>query len=408
MAQGLKSPSSHMQAFVLTPLAAQDQAVEVVERKGAGHPDSICDALAEQLSRDLCAAYLSKFGSILHHNVDKALLSAGRAHAAFGGGSVETPMEIYLGGRASGGLGGQSLPVADIAVEGARGWLREHLHALDVDRHVRIHPLLHPGSHDLQGLFACGAAGLPRANDTSIGVGYAPLSRLEQMVLALDQALATEITRGQRPSWGEDIKIMAVRSGAQVRLTLSCALIARHIADGSAYLAEKAAIAQLATDTARTFGFPKCQVAVNAADRPEAGELFLTVTGTSAEAGDDGQVGRGNRINGLITPGRPMSLEAAAGKNPVSHVGKIYNVAALDIATLVAARWPEVRRAECLLVSQIGAPIDRPAVAEVRVCVEDLGVVNDLTGPVGEIVADTLAHLPARLEDYATGRIRLY
>lgn len=396
-----------MQGFVLTALAAREEIVEVVERKCAGHPDSICDALAEQLSRDLCAAYLARFGTILHHNLDKALLSAGRARAAFGGGTVETPIEIYLGGRATGALGDATVPVADIAVEGARRWLRGHLHALDVDRHVKIHSLLHPGSQDLQGLFARGAAALPRANDTSIGVGYAPLSPLEQTVLAIDRRLAAEISRDPRSPWGEDIKIMAVRTGSDVRVTISCALIGGYLADARAYLDAKAAIAHLVTETTGAFGFPDCQVAVNAADRPDAGEVYLTVTGTSAEAGDDGQVGRGNRINGLITPCRPMSLEAAAGKNPVSHVGKIYNVAARDIASRVAGRWPEIRRAECLLVSQIGAPIDRPAVAEVRISLDDVSA-GDFAPAIAEVVAETLSGLSARIADYTRGHIQLY
>ena len=68
---------------------------------------------------------------------------------------------------------------------------------------------------------------------------------------------------------------------------------------------------------------------VNALDDPKASDesgIYLTVTGLSAEQGDDGEVGRGNRVNGLITPSRAMSLEAAAGKNAVAHVGKLYNL----------------------------------------------------------------------------------
>ncbi len=68
-----------MRDLVLSPLATSDD-VEVVERKGAGHPDTICDALAETLSRNLCREYQSRFGYILHHNVDKALLCGGRAN----------------------------------------------------------------------------------------------------------------------------------------------------------------------------------------------------------------------------------------------------------------------------------------------------------------------------------------
>jgi S-adenosylmethionine synthetase len=397
-----------MDGFILTPIILDARAVEVVERKGAGHPDTICDALAEQLSRDLSAAYRARFGAILHHNVDKALLSAGRSAPAFGGGRIEAPIEIYLAGRATAEAGGETVPVGEIAIEGARRWLATHLHALDVDRHVRIHPRLHPGSADLRGLFAAGQAGVPRANDTSIGVGYAPLSPLERLVLAVERAVVAQAVPGRRPAWGEDVKVMGVRLGDRVRLTLSCAMIGTHLRDLEAYLGEKSALETLVLETAASFGFASVEVAVNAADRADLGEVYLTVTGTSAEAGDDGQVGRGNRINGLITPGRPMSLEAAAGKNPVSHVGKFYNVAAQAIARRLVADLPEVLYAECLLVSRIGAPITTPAVAEVRIALFEPNALAALAGQVEARVQDALTQLPAAADAFLTGEIGLY
>jgi len=42
----------------------------VVERKGAGHLNAICDASAEPPSRDLCGAYREQFGTLLHHNIE--------------------------------------------------------------------------------------------------------------------------------------------------------------------------------------------------------------------------------------------------------------------------------------------------------------------------------------------------
>lgn len=163
-----------MDALVISPLELSDETIEVVERKGLGHPDTICDALAETLSRNLCREYRRRFGMILHHNVDKALLSGGRAAAEFGGGSVLAPINIYLAGRATSQVGADVVPIAEIAVEESRAWLRSNLHALDADRHVVIHSLIQPGSADLSALFSRRSeADIPLANDTSIGVGYA-------------------------------------------------------------------------------------------------------------------------------------------------------------------------------------------------------------------------------------------
>jgi len=109
-----------METLLITPLETDDQAIEIVERKGLGHPDTICDALAEVLSRNLCREYRSRFGEILHHNVDKALLCGGQAMAEFGGGRVLAPIEIYLAGRAISEVGNVALPISEIAIEGSR------------------------------------------------------------------------------------------------------------------------------------------------------------------------------------------------------------------------------------------------------------------------------------------------
>jgi S-adenosylmethionine synthetase len=104
-------------------------------------------------------------------------------------------------------------------------------------------------------------------------------------------------------------------------------------------------------------------VAVNSADDIKAKSVYITLTGTSAEMGDDGSVGRGNRVNGLITPMRSMTMEAAAGKNPVNHVGKIYSVLASETAASIASEHPDIEDITITLLSQIGQPIDQPRMA---------------------------------------------
>ncbi len=396
-------------SILLSSLAHTDETVEVVERKGVGHPDTICDALAETLSRALSQAYLARFGEILHHNVDKALLCAGRASPAFGGGRVDAPMDIYLGGRAVAQVGRDRLPIREIAVESAPAWLRTHLHALDVDRHVRLHPVLRPGSQDLRSLFRrTGLSAGPLANDTSIGVGYAPLSPLEALVLAVENAINPPQSSARPPAWGEDVKVMGARIGPDVELTISSAMIGVHLSDLDHYLEAKSALEALACETARSSGFASCRVRVNAADDLNAGGVYLTVTGTSAESGDDGQVGRGNRVNGLITPGRPMSLEAAAGKNPVTHVGKLYNVAAHEIAREIVACTPEIAQARCLLLSRIGSPITEPAAVSVQIAAHDAGPVERFRPVIEQSVSNALSRLPERIHDFVAGGIGLY
>jgi S-adenosylmethionine synthetase len=383
--------------------------VEVVERKGLGHPDTICDALAEELSVALSRFYLERFGAVLHHNVDKALLWGGVARAAFGGGEVLAPMEIYLAGRATREVRGVVVPVEELAVETSRRWLREHLHALDAEAHVRFHCLVRPGSQDLVDLFERHAkAGSWLCNDTSIGVGYAPDSPLERAALAVAAHL-DDGARSSAPWLGEDVKVMAVRRGERTRLTVACAFVGKHLADRAAYVERRAALVpELAGIAVRSGLAGDVEVAVNAADDVESGKVYLTVTGTSAESGDDGEVGRGNRASGLITPMRPMTLEATCGKNPVSHVGKLYQVAARELAAAVVAQVPGVAAAECVLVSEIGRPVDQPQIASVRVRTKDGAALADVERSVADVARAELAKIPSIWRRVIAGEVRLY
>jgi S-adenosylmethionine synthetase len=379
--------------------------VEVVERKGIGHPDTICDGIAEQISVDLCKQYRERFGTILHHNVDKVLLCGGAARAEFGGGDVIEPIEIYLAGRATASYRGETIDIHEIATRAARDWLRRHVRGLDLDRGVRVISRLRAGSADLTALFARrGASTTPLANDTSCGVGFAPLTDLERVVLNVERALNSAEAKRIHPEIGEDVKVMGVRRGSAISLTIGCAIVARFVRDLDAYIRGKDAVRTLALGAARSLTKLNVEAIVNAADDPERSELFLTVTGTSAEAGDDGEVGRGNRTSGLITPYRPMTLEAAAGKNPVSHVGKLYNLVAGRIASRVATA--PGADAACLLVSRIGHPIDEPDIVDVCIGGNASGIAD--RARIEEIVRAELAHVADLQDELMRGAVTLF
>jgi S-adenosylmethionine synthetase len=400
-----------MPAFRLTSLDGMpvaDAPVEIVERKGLGHPDTLCDALAEALSQALCGYYLDHFGLILHHNVDKALLWGGAAEPAFNGGRVTAPMEIFLAGRATREFRSMQVPVEELAQQTCRSWLRAHMHALDIERDVRIHTMIRPGSHDLVELYLRQQhSGIALANDTSCGVGYAPLDELERLVLAVENRLNDAGTRATSPEIGEDIKLMALRRDAAVMLTVSCAFVDRFVTDFDDYLAKKARLAARVHEIATQHTTLPVSVDVNAADGTTPDSLFLTVTGTSAEAGDDGEVGRGNRSNGLITPYRPMNMEAVAGKNPVTHVGKLYNIIAGRVAGSIVERLP-VTEAYCYLISRIGHPVCEPQVVEVRVRTDDIRMLAELDAPIRAIVEQELHSVAAIQHELMSGRMRLY
>jgi S-adenosylmethionine synthetase len=379
--------------------------VEIVERKGIGHPDTICDSLAEAVSQALCRLYRERAGIILHHNVDKVLLRGGVAKPAFGGGQVIEPIEIFFAGRATRCFGGIELPIDQCVEEACRSWLDRHLRYLEPRAHVKLHILLHPSSDALVELFLrqrqCGVA---LANDTSCGAGYAPLSPLERAVHAVECHLNGPTLQAVHPEIGEDIKVMGVRREQVSRLTVALAFVDAHIASTEQYLAKKEALRDEAAAAARDFLDGDLAVAINTADAPP-NDLYLTVTGTSAESGDDGEAGRGNRANGLITPYRPMTLECVAGKNPVNHVGKLYNLAAALIADDIVHAIEEVVAAECYLVSQIGQPIDQPQIVDVRIRTAHDASLQELRQRVEEIAAAQLKRIGTLADDLLEHRV---
>lgn len=394
---------------MLTEQPVGEQPIEIVERKGIGHPDTICDALAERFSSTLCQFYLDQFGFILHHNVDKALLWGGHAQPAFGGGEVLRPMEIFLSGRAIQEYKGVAVPLEELAISAGKQWFKEHLHALDPQQHVKFHILIRPGSAELVDVFERQRkTGIPLANDTSCGVGYAPLDDLENLVYRLERHLNTAAFKADYPEAGEDIKVMAVRDNGKVRLTVACAFVDRYVKDIDDYMDKKARLLKEIIRVAEQWLTQETKVELNTADDVGRGSVYLTVTGTSAEAGDDGEVGRGNRLNGLITPFRPMNMEAVAGKNPVTHVGKLYNMAANQIANAIYEQIDEVDEVYCYLVSQIGHPVTEPQLIEVQVRTREPGQLDGLRPKIDAIIQSHLDQIGSLWREWLTGVIRTF
>lgn len=352
-----------MTSFINIQSLTEISNFEMVERKGIGHPDTVCDHIAEQVSIALCNYYLENFGSILHYNVDKALLVGGKSTPVYNGGKIIKPIELYIAGRATTEVKGNIIPVEEIVINTAKHWLSKNIRFLDVENHISIIPKIRAGSNDLVELFQrFGKCEIPLANDTSFGAGYYPYSSIEKNVLDIENLLNDKNTKEKFPFIGEDIKVMGVQNIQKVQFTIAIAIIDKFISSIGDYTNKINSIKEFINTQ---FGFINTEIEINTADNYQTESIYLTVTGTSAEGGDDGQVGRGNRVNGLITPHRPMSLEASAGKNPVSHIGKIYNHFALDLSrAIVENKFAE--EANVFIVSQIGKPITQPQLLNIK------------------------------------------
>jgi S-adenosylmethionine synthetase len=376
-------------------LSMEENPTELVERKGVGHPDSITDAIMDSVSVELCRAYLDHFGRIMHHNIDKGLLVAGQTSPRFGGGKVEEPMRLVFGDRATYEYRGVDIPVGEIAEAAARQWLRGHLRFVDAENHIVFQNEIKPGSPELTDIFARDVIG---ANDTSAGVGYAPLSETEQVVLATERYLNSTSFKAAFPEAGEDIKVMGYRFGRHLTLTIAMAFVDRFIPDLKTYFDRKAAI----HDELQTFVTREAKtmeavtVDINTLDDPERGEggVYLTVLG--------------NRVNGVIAFNRPSTTEAAAGKNPVSHVGKIYNLLSHEIAEKVYREVEGIREVTVWLCSQIGKPIDRPLMAAAALILEPEVGLGDVQPSVAAVIDRELAGIHSFTQRLAQGELAVW
>ncbi|MGQ3685971.1 MAG: methionine adenosyltransferase [Candidatus Loosdrechtia sp.] len=336
--------------------------IEIVERKGLGHPDTLCDHVAEELTIALSRYYLKKFGRILHHNIDKCLLVGGHSDVSFGGGKVITPLQMIVVGRAVEYVGNERIPLEEITRNTIYRFFNERLRFLEPEKNMLVETKIRTGSVDLRATFE---SKVPLANDTSIGVGFSPLTETESLVYQIEQYLNSKEIKESYPMIGEDIKIMGIRIHDHINLTIAVAMVSRFVSSIDEYFTIKSKILEHIRFFIKRLTSLKVTTTLNAADNYENKIAYLTVTGTSAECGDDGQVGRGNRANGLITPYRPMTLEATAGKNPVTHTGKLYNLVANEISAEIA-RDSRIFQGECYMVSQIGAPVTEPQIIHVK------------------------------------------
>lgn len=387
----------------------EEQEIEIVERKGIGHPDSISDGIAESVSRALCNAYLEKFGGVLHHNTDQVEVTAGESFPEFGGGDIITPMDILLTGRGVPEYEGKKIGIDRIAIGAAKEYLKESLINLDVETCTVVECKIGHGSGDLVDVF--GRKGMPSSNDTSFGVGFAPFSETESMVMAIEELLNSKDFKKKYPQVGEDIKVMGLRDQDEITLTVAVAMISKHIYSVETYMDTKAELNDIITNLAMKYTNRKVTTHINTGDNPESkteAGYYLTVTGTSAEMGDDGSVGRGNRANGLITPNRPMSMEATSGKNPINHVGKIYNLLSNEMSNDIIKEVEGVKQVHMMILSQIGSPIDQPRAASAQLILENGYEMNQVKSEVQGVMDTWLADINKITEMLIQGKLRTF
>ncbi len=380
------------------------QAIEIVERKGLGHPDYMADSIAEEFSRALSNEYLKVFGKVLHHNVDKLEIIGGKTEPAFGGGKIVTPMTILFSGRATTNFNGKDIDVKNLAISSAKGWIKNNMRFIDPET-IRFIFETKSGALSLSDAFIRDSR--PTSNDTSFGAGYAPLSHTESTVLEIEKYMNGKDFKNKFPFSGEDIKVMGIRNQDEIKIIVAAAIVDKFVTSAQDYFDKKEKIKEDVLKFAKDKlnGKKRVSLDINCMDDVSRGidGCYLTVMGTSAEHGDDGAVGRGNRVNGIITPNRTMSMEAAAGKNPINHVGKIYNLLAFKIAESVYKEFNTEN--SVYIVGNIGKPIDEPAILTIA----HHGDVEEKTNKgMLKIADDELSSIDKITQDLIDGKLKVF
>lgn len=391
-----------VEEIVGTPV--EKQRIEIVERKGIGHPDSLADGMAEAISKGLCKEYLKRFDNVLHHNTDECQIVAGSSVSDYGSDNIDVPMYVLLVGRATDEFDGQAVPVDDIAPRAAKEYVKNGMNNLNPETDMNFDIKLGKGSTSLTDVFERGVA---FANDTSFGIGYAPFSETESLVYNMERRIYNEF-RKQNKAIGEDVKVMGLREDDRIALTVACAFVSKHVHKIDDYISAKEEMTEKIKDAAKEYTEKDVDVYVNTADDYDRDSVYLTVTGTSADSGDDGSVGRGNRSNGIITPSRPMSMEATSGKNPVNHVGKLYNLMSNLIADGCYKEVEGAKEVYVKMISQIGKPVSEPRVCSVQVIPEKGYDVSKLEAKAREVAEEWLDNVPKVTDMVIKGELETF
>jgi len=299
--------------------------MEVIERKGIGHPDTIADVLGEEFGNLLKEEYKKEYGKIMHYNVDKVLVACGQVN--YKTNKFNSPVNIVFAGNATKLKNNIYISLMEKTIN------KVLQPEIDSGLKYKIYNFLSYCSTDLTENFD-----LKKCNDTSFAVGF-KLNEQEKLIQKI--GIYIDNLYKNNKDIGRDNKIMYIGGKYYIALAFKCPIVC------GIYFKRKL---EIIDKLSKKFKIDKNNIYINSADT--LNEQFITLTGTSMEQGDAGMTGRGNRRNGLITPMKPMTMEAYYGKNNVTHIGRIYQ----DKAQIIANK----ENKNILLVNHIGGNINKP------------------------------------------------
>lgn len=400
-----------------------EQEFEVVETKGKGHPDNICDTLAEKISSNYSKYCIENYGVILRHMIDKLSILGGGSKVHFGKGEMIAPIKILINGRFTDRYKDEHIDYMKIVTDTIKQYFSELFPLLDTDKYLLIIDNTHhnegPGvvyndddstKNERMKFFevtddkdVVRHNNHFRCNDTSTTVSYYPMSNLEQTVLDIEQTLNSTEYKSNYPWVGSDIKVMGMRKEDKVEITSCVPLISLYVSDLTDY---KNKLQMLKNDieiiVRKYFNKNDLHIYLNTRDNYENNDLYLTAIGSAVESGDEGAVGRGNRSRGVIPFSRNFSMEAACGKNPVYHTGKLFTAIGDVISKKIFDKYHIENVVYC--TSKMGDEINNPWNVSVEL---NKTVSNEIKKDIDKIVKDEIKNHSKITSDLINGKIKL-
>lgn len=318
----------------------EDRRIEIVERKGIGHPDTLADALAESVSMEYARYCKANFGAILHHNVDKLYIGAGHFKIGYGFCEMLEPVKVFVNGRMSKSFNGSNIDLDQICQKAIRQYLGSTLPYLGEDQ-VAINSNSTQHTKVPHWFSPRGKIDLPeyenlRANDTSVCVSHWPMTTSERLAYELERYfwdMKEDFPVPKFKQFGQDIKVMVSREDHHIDVTVCLPVISTQISsldDNDFYVLEaEDALNKLAEEIVAGTEY-SVRVRANPYQR-----IYMLGIGSCIECGEEGVVGRGNMNSGIIPIFRSHSVEAWAGKNPVYHTGRVLGFLTMNLAKAI-------------------------------------------------------------------------
>lgn len=338
--------------------------MEIVERKGIGHPDTVCDIVSDLTMSAYSEALGKKLGGVPNGSFDKVAVAGGVAILGFNACEVVTPPTYYLLGKAMEVDG--STDYMEPIFRGSVDHAVKTIFGLEVLEGYRPNITVDVNSgigaeHDAD-FYKAGRKSLNSlwdyrlSNDTVACSGWYPFTKHERLTVTLENFINGEEFKGAFPETGTDVKILTRYIDNETYLTICIPFIAKATPSELFYTAKKREIESVISNYVNE-RVGKATIALNTKDIP--GKGYLTVYGSAMDKGDRGMTGRGNRYPGLISVTRPSGVEAYSGKNPNNHSGRIYTKLAFDIARAI---FEETGVAGCVFITaDNGAKLTEPS-----------------------------------------------